>query len=153
MPAIVACGFLMDRRMIRMHNAPPFVLDQLAFVDSASLIVFPALVILSICYARNLQLHARYIVCTVLLLLPPALTRALFFVPSMRSFQTNVNISEAMAILVLLMLILSEMGRGRLRAPYPLVSLVFIGLAVASNYAKNWAWWQGLSGWIAGGRT
>ena len=33
MPAIVVCGVLMDRRMLRTHNAPPFVIDQLAFLD------------------------------------------------------------------------------------------------------------------------
>ena len=91
-PAIVLCGLLMDRRMLRKHNAPPSIIDQLAFLDLLSLIVFPVLVILSIYCARNLQLHARYIVCTVILLMPPALTRALFFLPSMHSFQVNVNI-------------------------------------------------------------
>src|ERR1700712_3279419 len=32
MPAIVVCGFFMDRRMLRLHNAPPSVIDQLAFL-------------------------------------------------------------------------------------------------------------------------
>lgn len=67
-PEIVVCGFLMVQRMLRMHNTPPSVVDQLAFLG---LVEFPALVILSIYYARNVQLHARYIVCTVLLFMPP----------------------------------------------------------------------------------
>ena len=153
MPAIVVCGFLMDRRMIQMHNAPPSVLDQLAFLDLASLIVFPALVILSICYARNLQLHARYIVCTVLLLMPPALTRALFFVPSMRSFQTNVNTSELLTILMLLVLIAGDLRRGKIWSPYPVAVAVFTALAVVSNFVRDSAWWHTLSGWIAGGQV
>jgi hypothetical protein len=152
MPAIVVCGFLMDRRMIQMHNAPPSVLDQLAFLDLASLILFPALVILSICYARNLQIHARYIVCTVLLLMPPALTRALFFVPSMHSFQVNVNVAEALVDLVLLMLIVDDRRQGRVWVPYPLAFLLFAILTLASNFVRDWAWWQRLSGWIAGGQ-
>jgi hypothetical protein len=152
MPAIVVCGALMDRRMIQMHNAPPFILDQLAFLDLASLVVFPALVMLSVYYAHNLQLHARFIVCTVLLLLPPALTRALFFVPSMNSFQVNVNTAEALVIMVLLVLIVGDKRRGKIWAPYPLVAVLFAAMAVASNYVKHWAWWNGLSGWIAGGQ-
>jgi hypothetical protein len=150
MPAIVVCGFLMDRRMMQMHNAPPDILDQLAFLDLASLVVFPALVILSICYARNVQLHARYIVCTVLLLLPPALARALFFVPGMHSFQVNVNAAEALVNLVLLVLIVEDKRRGRIWAPYPLAFVVFGVMAVAANYVKDWAWWQRLAGWMGG---
>jgi hypothetical protein len=153
MPAIVVCGFLMDRRMLLMHNAPPFIIDQLSFLDLMSLIVFPALVILSICYARNVQLHARYIVCTVLLLMPPALTRALFMLPSMHSFQVNVNTAEMLVNVVLLVLIVGDKRRGKIWAPYPLALVVFTVLAVASNYVKNWAWWHGLAGWIAGGHA
>ena len=148
MPAIVVCGFLMDRRMVQMHNAPPDIIDQLAFLDLASLVVFPALVILSVCYARNVQLHARYIVCTVLLLLPPALTRALFFVPGMRSFHVNVNTAEALVNLVLLVLIVDDKRRGRIWSPYPLAFGVFGVLAVASNYVRDWVWWQEMAGWM-----
>jgi hypothetical protein len=150
MPAIVLCGLLMDRRMLRIHNAPPSIIDQLAYLDLLSLLVFPALVILSIYYARNVQLHARYIVCTVLLLMPPALTRALFFLPSMQSFQVNVNTAEAMVDAVLLFLIVGDERRGKIWVPYPLALGVFTVLAVTSNYAKNWAWWHVLSGWLAG---
>jgi hypothetical protein len=148
-PAIVIFGFLMVRRMLRMHETPPSILDQFAFLDLASMILFPVLVILAIRNARNLQLHARYIVCTVLLMMPPALTRALFFVPSMHSFQRNVNTGEALVDIVLLILIASDKRRGKIWVPYPLALAVFTVLTVASNYAKDWAWWQGLAGWIA----
>jgi hypothetical protein len=149
MPAIVVCGFLMDRRMLQMHNAPPNVIDQLSFLDLASLVVFPALVTLSIYYARDFQIHARYIVCTVLLLMPPAITRALFFVPSMRSFQVNVNTAEVLVAIVLLILITGDKRRGKIWAPYPLAFVVFTMMAVASNYAEDWNWWRVFSGWIA----
>jgi hypothetical protein len=151
MPAIVICGLMMDRRMLRMHNAPPDVLDQLAFLDLTSLILFAALIILSIYFARNVQLHARYIVCTVLLLMPPAVARALFMVPGMDSFPTNVNVAEALVNLVLLVLIVDDKRRGRVWLPYPLAFILFGVIAVVSNYAKDWRWWHGLSVLIAGG--
>ena len=153
MPAIVGCGFLMDRRMLQTHNAPPFVIGQLSFLDLTSLIVFPALVILSVCYARNVQLHARYIVCTVLLFMPPALTRALFMFPAMHSFQLNVNTSEALVSLALVVLIFNDQRRGKIWVPYPLALVVFGVLAVTSNYAKTWGWWHAFSGWIVGGHA
>jgi hypothetical protein len=148
-PGIVVCGFLMVHRMLALSTTPPFIIDQLAFLDLASLILFPALVILAICYGRNTDLHARYIVCTVLLIMPPALTRALFMIPSMRSFQVNVNTAEILVDLVLIVLIAGDWRRGKIHAPYPLALAVFTALTVASNFAKNWAWWHRLAGWIA----
>lgn len=149
-PAIVVCGLLMDRRMLRTHNAPPGIIDQLAFLDLTSLILFPVLIGLSIYYGRNLQLHARYIVCTVLLLMPPAVARALFFFPWMQSFQTNVNTAMALVLVVLLVLIVDDRRRGRIWSAYPLVAVILGVLAVAANYAKDWAWWHHLSALIAG---
>jgi hypothetical protein len=151
MPGIVLCGTLMVRRMMQTHSVPPSVMDQLSFLDLTSLIAFATAVILSICYARNLQLHARYIVCTVLLLMPPALSRALFMLPSMRSFRGNVNTAEALMDVVLVLLIVGDKRRGKIWAPYPLALAVFTAMAVTSNYAKDWVWWHHLSGWIAGG--
>jgi hypothetical protein len=149
-PAIVVCGFFMDRRMIRMQGMPPSAIDQFAFLDIGLLLLFPALVILSICYARNVQLHARYIVCTVLLLMPPSLTRALFFLPAIRSFEASVNISWMLVDLVLLVLIADDKRRGRIWAPYPLALGAFTFLAIVANYVKDWTWWHVVSGWIAG---
>lgn len=130
-----------------MHNTPPSVVDQLAFLD---LVEFPAFVILSIYYARNVQLHARYIVCTALLFMPPALTLALFIFPQMRSFQVAVNTAEALVIVILLMLIVSDWRQGKIWAPYPLALLVFTTLAIICNDARAWAWWHRLSEWMAG---
>lgn len=149
-PAIVICGLLMDRRMLQMHNAPPSMIDQLSFLDLTSLVFFPAFIALSVYFARNVQLHARYIVCTVLLLMPPALARALFMIPAMDSFQVNVNTAEALVDVVLLILIAGDRRRGRIWAPYPLAFVLFGAAAVASNYAGQWGWWHVLSGWLAG---
>lgn len=148
-PAMVVCGLLMDRRMLRTHNAPPFIIDQLAFLDLTSLILLPIFIALSIVYARNIQLHARYIVCTVLLLIPPALARLLFVVPSMHSFQRNVNTAEALMVLVLVILTADDKRRGRIWPPYPAAAVVFGIIAIAANYAKTWPWWHTLSSWIA----
>jgi hypothetical protein len=150
LPAILICGFLVDRRMLRTHNAPPLIIDQLAFLDLTSLILFPLLIALSIRDSRRVQLHARYIVCTVLLLMPPALARALFLIPGMSSFQLNVNTAEGLVILVLLVLMMEDRKSGKVRLPYPLSTALFSATAVASNYTKSWPWWHDFTGWIAG---
>lgn len=150
-PAIVVCGFLMDRRMLRLHNAPASAIDQLAFLDLVSLLLFPSLIVLSILYARNLQLHARYIVCTVLLFMPPAVARALFILPFMRtSLQINGNVAMALVVVTFLILIADDKRRGHIWLPYPAMAAVFALMAVLSNFVRDWAWWHTLSGWISG---
>lgn len=80
----------------------------------------------------------------------PALTRALFIFPQMRSFQVAVNTAEALVIVILLMLIVSDWRQGKIWVPYPLALLVFTILAIISNDARAWAWWHRLSEWMAG---
>jgi hypothetical protein len=145
MPAITACGYLMIRQMLRTQDVPPDIIDQLAFLDMTTLILFPMFVLLSIRNARRLQLHARYMVCTVLLLLPPALTRAFFFLPHMNSFNVNVNASEALVIGVLLILIVDDKRQHGFYLPYPMAATIFTFLAVASNFAYSWSWWRSLA--------
>src|ERR1700761_2439620 len=134
MPAITICGYLMVRRMLFSRDVPADVIDQLAFLDLATLLLFPVFVALSIRTARDLQLHARYMVCTVLLFLPPALTRAFFFIPHMRSFRTNGNASEALVVAVLMILVSDDKRKRRFYPPYPLAATTFALLAIASNF-------------------
>ena len=149
-PAIVVCGFVMVRTMLNSTGLPPFILNQLAFLDATSLVLFPTFVALAVLYGRNLALHARYIVCTVLLLMPPAVTRALFMVPGMHSFQRNVNISLVLVDVVLVCLMADDARRGRVRAAYPVALLSFSAASLASNFVGHWAWWHSLSSLIAG---
>lgn len=149
-PAMLLCGFFMDRRMLRTHSVPASVLDQLAFLDIASLLLFAGLIVLSILYAGDLGLHARFIVCTVLLLLPPALARALFIVPGMHTFRVNGNVACGLVILVALLLMIDDRRHGPIRAPYPLFALVFGALTVVSNFVRPWAWWHAVASRIAG---
>lgn len=149
MPAIVVCGFFMVRSMTRGTSLPPFIVDQLAFLDLTSLLLFLSFVSLAIYYGRNLQLHARYIVCTVLLLMPPAITRALFFLPFMHGFQRNVNTSLILVDLILLALIVDDGRRGKVRAAYPIALVLFTLMSLASNFTGRWPWWHSLLARIA----
>jgi hypothetical protein len=63
----------------------------------------------------------------------------------------NVNAAEVLVNLVLLALIANDKRRGKIWVPYPLAFVVFGVLALASNYVKDWAWWQGLAGWMGSG--
>lgn len=150
-PAIVIVGFLMMRRMLVGHSVPPFIVDHLAFLDFTSLLLFPTYVGLAIYYGRDVQLHARYIVCTVLLLVPPALARALPILPVFRkSFQGDVNIAMGAMNVILLLLMASDARRGKVRSPYVVAFIATAVSAVAANFAKDWAWWHAFTGFVVG---
>lgn len=148
-PAIVVVGVLMMRRMLLFAPMPPFIVNHLAFLDFCSLILFPTYVALAIKYGRNVQLHARYIVCTVLLLMPPALARALPILPMFRhGFIRTVNTSMGVMIVVLLVLVLDDLRRGKIRAPYLVGLATTAASALAANYALGWGWWHAVTAGI-----
>ena len=148
-PAIVVCGFFMIRSMYRSGALPPTIVDQLGFLDVSGLILMPTFVALAVAYRRDVQLHARYIVCTVLLLMPPAVTRALFIFPFLRfSFSFNVNLAMGLVDVVFLILIAGDARKGRVRAAYPIGIATTTASAVAANFAHGWGWWQALIGWM-----
>jgi hypothetical protein len=150
-PAIVVCGFLMVRGMFRTTQLPPFIVNHLAFLDLGSLLLMPTFVGLAVYYGRNVQLHARYIACTVLLLMPPALVRASFLLPfAGGGFATHVNVAMGLMSLILALLIVDDARRGHVRAPYPVALVANTVIGVAANFAQTWGWWHGLTAWIRG---
>jgi hypothetical protein len=148
-PAIVVVGFLMMRNMLIASQIPPMFVDHLAFLDFCALPLFALFVGLAIKYGRDVNLHARYIVCTVLLMMPPAIVRAMPILPIFRkSFQADVNMAMGLMSLILIALLVDDVRRGKVRAPYIVALVANTAVTVAANYAKDWAWWHALTAWI-----
>jgi len=144
-PLLVFGGIKMMHMMLLNQSAyPPGIVYQLAYYDTCSILIFLLFFGLSLWYARKLQLHARYIACTVLILLPPAITRALFFIPWFNSFVKTVNGSLVIIELVLLLLILDDKRTGKFRAPYLVAAALLILLHLTINYAGDWTCWHKL---------
>jgi hypothetical protein len=149
-PAIVVVGFLMMRGTLISTQLPPNMVDHLTFLDFTSLILLPTFVGLAIYYGRNVDLHARYIACTVLLMMPPAIVRVMPVLPIFRrSFQSNVNMAMGLMCLILMVLLADDARKGRMRAPYMVALAATIVVAVTANFAKSWDWWHALTAVIA----
>ncbi len=144
-PALLIGGVKMMHSMMANSAAyPPGATYQLAFIDLISLFLFPLFFGLSIWSSRQIQLHARYMACTVLVILPPAITRLLFFFPWFDSFAKTLNGSFVAIELVLLLLLLDDKRSGGIRKPYLIALLLFGFLHVTMNFAGGWSWWQEL---------
>ena len=152
MPGILLGGAKMMQMMIQgQATYPPGIVYQLSFIDATSLVLFPLFLGLSLRYGRRLPLHARYMACTMLVVLPPALGRLLFFIPWFDSFGKSLNGSFVVIELILLILIADDKrNHGRIWQPYPLALLLFGLLHLTMNYAGNWQWWHALMDRFAG---
>ena len=150
-PGIVLCGFLMVRSMLNNTHLPPFIVNHLAFLDVTSLIQFPAFVALAVIYGRNVHLHARFIVCTVLLMMPPALARATQLLAFLHwPFAVHVNVAVGLMSLVLLLLMVDDARKGKVYLPYPVAFVLNTVVCVCANFANGWGWWHALAGVIRG---
>lgn len=146
-PAIVVVGVLMVRSMFHATTLPPFIVNHLAFLDVNSLIDIPLFVGLAVYTARNVQLHARWISCTVLTMMPPALVRALPILPVFRhDFRFNVNLGMGLMVLALVLLILDDLRKDRrIYPPYPIALALTLFATVGANFCEHWSWWHSLA--------
>jgi len=143
-PAMVVVGVLMVRRMLIYGGVPPSVLDQLAFLDVNALIDIPLFVGMAIYAAKDVQRHARWISCTVLVMIPPALVRAMPILPVFRhSFRGNVNLGMGLMCAILVLLMLDDLRKAkRIYPAYPVALALTVFAGVGANYAAHWGWWR-----------
>jgi hypothetical protein len=145
-PLLVMGGALMLHNMIKHQTgANPEAVYTLGYLDLWALFMFPLFVVLAIYYARYTDLHARYMVCTVLELLPPALTRALTFVPWVANIAKSVDIAYGLMVVILLLLLRDDLRKGRLRAPYLVALALYLPMVLTMNHAAHWHWWHKLA--------
>jgi hypothetical protein len=153
-PLLFLGGITMMRLMVQgQAHYPPGSVYQLAWIDACSLLVFPFFVILSILRATNIQLHARYMACTVLVLLPPAITRLLFFIPWFDSFSKTLNGSYVLIYMALLLLLADDRRTGGIRKPYVIAFILFVLTQISMNFAGGWGWWHHVLNTFSGYRA
>lgn len=145
-PLLVVSSFIMIRSMLlSKDNYPPIIPYQLAFIDFFTVSLFIYFYTSAIIYRGKLQLHARYMVCTVLGPLIPALTRFFFiFLPFIDSFNKSLNLSYVVVEIILLLLIRDDKRKGAIQRPYVVAMVLFVLQHLLMNFASGWTWWRSL---------
>ena len=150
-PMIIVGGLNMVHLMLMgKANYPPIIPYQLAFIDFFTLLQFLLFYVLAIVHRRDIQHHARYMVCTVLGPLIPALTRMLFLIPFIDNFDKSLNVSYVIIEVVLLLLLLDDKRAGKIRLPYKMALALFVAQHLLMNFASQWQWWRNLMDTFAG---
>lgn len=142
-PLIIIGGLNMVSIMIRnQQQYPPNVVYQLAFIDFVTLFLFLLYFVLAMVHRHQVQLHARYMVCTVLGPLIPAVTRLLFIFPVVTSFDRSLNISYLLIEFTLVLLLLHDKRSGKIYKPYAVAMGAFLVQHGLMNFASGWLWWR-----------
>lgn len=148
-PLFVASGFVMIHTML--GNADPFSQTfgpRLAFVDLTTIVYFAIAYGLAIRHRRNVQLHARYLASTAILVLPPALARTSFLIPGIESFEAAFHVSYFASELIVAILLLDDARQGGVRKPYlVLLALLLVQQAGFLSLAGA-GWWNSLCAWV-----
>lgn len=125
---------------------------RLAFLDAAAVAYFVFAYAMAIRHRRDVQLHARYMASTALLLLPPALARILgdHVLPPPPSFEMALHLSFVLTELVVLALIVHDRSTGKLRAPYLILLAVTLAQHASFEIMHKLGPWQALMAWMRG---
>jgi hypothetical protein len=127
-PLFVFSGLLVVRAMLASDDAFARIFGaRLAFADLTTLGYFCAAYGLAVRYRRNTALHARFLASTAILVLPPALARALAFCAQGDvSFPLVFHGAFAISELIVAALIVDDWRDSRVRAPYPILLVLLL---------------------------
>lgn len=129
-PLFVLSGFLIVHAMLTSTGGFARTYgSRLAFVDLTSSIYFGFAVYWAVRYRRQTALHARWIVTTAVLLIPPALSRLSHVFDFVHSFDEAFHYSFFLIEAVTLALLVDDYRKGGVRAPY----LVLLALVVVQH--------------------
>lgn len=143
-PLFLLSGVLVLRRMLNATDGFSQAFGmRLSFTDASSLVYFALAFALALHFRRRLQLHARFMVSTALLVLPPALARvAGQYVPGIQSFPAAFHAGYVATELLVLGLIVNDLRQGGWRWPYPLLLAVLLMQQASFHVVPDWPWWQ-----------
>jgi hypothetical protein len=149
-PLFVLSGLLIIQHMTQGGN--PFQQAfgaRLAWVDLLATAFFAASVVLAIRHRRNVQLHARWMATTALLLLPPALGRlAPVVLPFVTSFDAAFHAAFIATEALVLLLILDDRRAGQALPPYRALLALTVAQHAGFAFLGDVAAWRAACAWL-----
>jgi uncharacterized membrane protein YozB (DUF420 family) len=150
-PAFVISGIMMVHVMLSgVDDFSRTFGPRLAFLDLTTMIYFLVAYVLALHYRRNVQLHARFMASTAVLVLPPAISRLLGnLVPAVQSFEQALHGAYFICEIIVCLLLLSDFRRGRIRAPYIVLMVLLVAQQIGFLLLPSLDAWRAITRWIA----
>ena len=140
-PIIGLSGLHVVQIMLRRNQEQLDVVRfKFTFLDIGVLAFFLLFVVLAVVSARRRQmaLHAKWMACTTILALEPALERFyILVIPIVSNFDDALYLSLGTVEALLLVLIVREWQLRRVRAPYPILLCFFLTVHVLATPVAN----------------
>ncbi len=151
LPLLVGAA-LMLRSMLASDNGFARTFGpRLAFIDITTIGFFVCAYLLAIHHRRRVQLHARWMATTAVLVMPPAVARLMLNVGLIGSFTHALHLSLLMTEFVALALIAVDRRGGRVFPPFVALFSFLVLQHVGLQWIPTTAAWQAVCRWIAGG--
>jgi uncharacterized membrane protein len=147
--SVVMGGFLMMQLM--MKNKGRYGVEDIEYyigvIDAAMLLPFILFFILGLTFRRNIQLHARYMVCTAIFPLVAATSRLLpsVGISSWEGFMTGSLIINEV---VFIALIFNDKRNGKFRLPYFLALLITVAFHISTYFVPQIPVWRDLMDYL-----
>ncbi len=146
---VVMGGLLMMKLM--MQNKGSYGVDDIEYYvgvfDAAMLLPFILFFILGIIFRKNIQLHARYMICTAIFPLVAPTSRLLIHVgiTSWEGFMTGSLIINEV---IFIALIIDDKINGKFRLPYLIALLITVAFHISSYFVPKMQFWRNLMDYL-----
>jgi hypothetical protein len=150
-PAFVISGILMVHTMVSSDDGFSKAFGpRLAFLDLTTMLYFAVAYLSALYFRRNVQLHARFMSSTAILVLPPALSRLIGnLVPGISSFEQAGHGAYFVCEIVVAMLIVNDLRHGSIRAPYLILMIVLVIQQISFVLLPSFSTWNVVTTWFA----
>lgn len=153
-PVVVISGLHMVQLMILTYQETKSLrLLKFAFLDIAAMILFVVFLGLALWSIRHHRVgdHARYMACTALFALEPALERVfVFYVPGVSGFEQALYLALASMVTILSCLLLVDWSRQRhIFKPYAAALAFFLAMYSLVTPTAESKWFQTFAVWFA----
>jgi len=147
-PAIVISLILLAHSQITIHDfGITYSRLYILFLQFSLLLIFIISYVLAIIYRKTPYLHARYMICTSLTLIDPAVARIPLNIPPI-PYDYQV-LTFALTDFILLILIFMERKQKRGREVFPIMLVLFIVFQVINLTSTDHVIWDDFSMWFA----
>ncbi len=147
-PVLVVSLILLAHSQITIHDfGITYARLYILFLQLSLLSIFIIAYALAITYRKKSYLHARYMICTSLTLIDPAVARIPLNIPPL-PFDYQV-LTFALTDIILLILIFMERKQKKGREVFPVMLLLFLAFQTINLTLTDHAVWDRFSLWFA----
>ncbi|MBC3917670.1 hypothetical protein H8L32_09315 [Undibacterium sp. CY18W] len=149
-PLFIVSGIMIMHTMLASHGGFTKAFgSRLAFVDMTTLMGFALAYCLAIHFRTNRAVHSRWMACTALLALPPAVARLFMnFIPGIDSFPAAFHASYFSTEILAVILIANDINLKKVKTPYWMALGVLLVQHVSFLLLQQFPAWTAFTVWL-----